>query len=83
MWRLRPALRVGGRVIIVDGDRPTSDHGTPPALLECELKAVGYHQVEFQPAPEFGGYLAAFEASGKRPEPVAIKPCKLEAPQKS
>jgi ubiquinone/menaquinone biosynthesis C-methylase UbiE len=82
LWRMRPALRVGGRVIIVDGDRPTANHGTPPVLLECELKAVGYHQVEYHPMPQIGGYLAAFEASGKRPEPVAIKSCKLETPEK-
>ncbi len=75
LWRLRPALRVGGRVIIVDAKRPTSAHGTPPALLDCEMKAVGYRRVDFQDMPKIGGYLAAFEASGKRPEPSSIKPC--------
>ncbi|MEY2927520.1 MAG: hypothetical protein RL367_1997, partial [Pseudomonadota bacterium] len=79
LWRMRPSLRVGGRVIIVDGDRPTADHGTPPDLLECELRAVGFHRVENHPMPQIGGYLAVFEASGNRPEPAAIKPCKLAA----
>ena len=74
MWRMRPALRVGGRVIIVEGDRPTEKHGTPPALLACELQATGYHQIERHPLPQIGGYLTIFEASGKRPQPAAIKP---------
>ena len=33
LWRLRPALRAGGQVIVVDGDRPIADHGTPFRLL--------------------------------------------------
>ena len=78
LWRLRPALRVGGRVIIVDAKRPTSSHGTPPALLDCEMKAVGYRRVDFQDMPKIGGYLAAFEASGKRPEPGRIRPCRQD-----
>ena len=38
-YNLAPALCPGGRVGIVDVDRPTSEHGTPPALLKCELAA--------------------------------------------
>ena len=76
LWRLRPALRPGGRVIIVDADRKTQDHGTPPRLLECELAAVGYKKVDQQPLPQTNIYFAAFELSGDRPEPGAIKPCK-------
>lgn len=75
MWRMRPALRVGGRVIIVDGDRPTHQHGTPPALLRCELEAIGYRQIELHALANAGGYLAVFEASGNRPQPSRIKPC--------
>ncbi len=76
LWHLRPATKAGGRVIVVDADRPTNQHGTPPALLKCEFAAVGYRQVDFQPMPSAGGYLAAFEPSGERPEPAAIKACK-------
>lgn len=83
LWRMRPALRVGGRVVIVEGDRATQYHGTPPALLECELQATGYHQIEIHPMPQISGYLAMFEASGGRPEPAAIKPCKPSAAKKS
>lgn len=76
LWHLRPATKGGGRVIVVDADRPTNQHGTPPALLKCEFAAVGYRQVDFQPMPSAGGYLAAFEPNGDRPEPGAIKACK-------
>jgi SAM-dependent methyltransferase len=76
LWRLRPSLRVGGRVIIVDNDRPTSAHGTPPSLLTCELAALGYAQVEKHPMPQPGIFLAVFEAKGPRPSPGAIQTCK-------
>lgn len=75
LWRLRPALRVGGRVIVVDANRATANHGTPPKLLDCEMRAVGYRRVDFHDMPKVGGYLAAYEASGKRPEPKDIKAC--------
>ena len=77
LWHLRPAARAGGRVIVVDANRPTNQHGTPPALLKCEFAAVGYKQVDFQMMPSAGGYLAAFEPSGARPEPGAIRACEL------
>ena len=47
IWRLRPALKKGGQVIVVDVDRPTNRHGIPPKLLFCEFEAVGYKLVEF------------------------------------
>lgn len=75
LWRLRPALRPGGQVIVVDVDRATDQHGIPPALLFCEFQAVGFRLVEFVRKPELKGYYAQFEASGERPAPAAIKPC--------
>lgn len=75
LWRLRPALRAGGQVIVVDADRPTDQHGIPPELLFCEFQAVGFRLVEFVRKPELKGYYAQFEASGDRPDPAAIKPC--------
>ena len=76
LWRLRPALKAGGRVIVVDADRPTDAHGTPPRLLACEFAALGYALVDQVEMPAAGGYLAAFEARGPPPEPRAIKGCK-------
>lgn len=75
LWHLRPALREHGQVIVVDVDRSTDQHGMPPALLFCELGAVGFRLVEFVRKPELKGYYAQFEAVGARPEPQQIKPC--------
>ena len=75
LWRLRPALRNGGQIVVVDVDRPTDRHGMPPSLLFCEFQAVGFRLVEFVRRPELNGYYAQFEAVGPRPEPGAIKPC--------
>ena len=80
LWRLRPALRAGGRVIVVDVDRPTDEHGTPPALLFCEFGAVGFRLTQFIRKPELQGYYAQFEAAGDRPAPALIKPCRQAAP---
>lgn len=76
LWRLRPALAPGGQVVVVDADRPTENHGTPPDLLKCEFAAVGYAQVSMRPMPSAGGYIAIFEARGERPEPATIKACR-------
>ncbi len=79
LWRLRPALSKGGQVIVVDQDRATDQHGIPPALLFCEMGAVGFRLVQFVRKPELTGYYAQFEAIGGRPAPSEIKPCKLGA----
>jgi SAM-dependent methyltransferase len=75
LWRMRPALKPDGTVVVVDADRPTQYHGTPPALLTCEFNAVGYKLVSLQDTPAAGGYIAIFRVQGPRPEPAAIKPC--------
>lgn len=76
LWRMRPSLGVRGRVVVVDAERPTRNHGTPIALLSCEFAAVGYKLVENTPLPAVDGYIAQFEATGQRPQPEMIKPCK-------
>lgn len=78
LWNMRPSLKPDGLVIVVDANRETQNHGTPPGLLDCEMRAVGYVRAEFQPMPSAGGYLAAYRAHGERPEPAAIKPCRLQ-----
>ncbi|HLV08029.1 MAG TPA: methyltransferase domain-containing protein [Croceibacterium sp.] len=78
LWRLRPALREGGQVIVVDIDRPTDQHGIPPELLFCEFNALGYRLVEFVRKPELAGYYAQFVVAGPRPEPRDIVPCRQQ-----
>ncbi len=76
---LLPALRPGARVAILDANRPTLQHGTPPALLECELRAVGYRQVAFHPLEAGAVYLAVFTPPAQPPAPASIVPCRSEA----
>ena len=76
LWRLWPALRKGGQVVVVDVDRPTDQHGIAPLLLACEFKAAGFRLVAFRDAPELAGYYAQFEAAANRPQPGQIKPCR-------
>lgn len=80
LWRLRPSLKPDGLVVVVDADRPTQAHGTPPALLRCEFAAVGYRQADMRDMPSAGGYLATFRAVGPRPEPKQIRACRLSPP---
>ena len=79
LWRLRPALREGGQVIVVDIDRPSDRHGIDPKILFCEFDSVGYHLVAFERRPELAGYYAQFELAGERPAPDAITPCEAPA----
>jgi FkbM family methyltransferase len=76
LWRLYPALRLGGEVIVVDADRPVAEHGTPIRLLTCEFEAVGYKLVAYTEKPEAGGYFARFAPKAPRPAPGEIDRCK-------
>jgi SAM-dependent methyltransferase len=76
LYRLRPSLAPRARVAIVDLDKPTQDHGTPPALLRCELAAVGYREVDFLWLAPADGYLAVFVPPDVLPQAAAIRPCK-------
>jgi len=58
---LIPALRPGARIAILDMDRRTDQHGTPPALLRCEMALVGYRQESFHDL-DVDGYVAIFSA---------------------
>lgn len=75
LWRLAPALAKGGRVIVVDRDRPANQHGIPPKLLFCEFEAVGFRLTGYSDQLDVGGYFAQFEATGKRLKPSEIKAC--------
>jgi SAM-dependent methyltransferase len=77
LHNLAPALKPGGRLAIVELDRPTRDHGTPRALLRCELAAAGYEQLSVAKLKGNIGYMAVFSppGEGQRPAPQSIKPC--------
>jgi ubiquinone/menaquinone biosynthesis C-methylase UbiE len=76
LYRLHAALAPGSRVAIVDNDRPTRDHGTPPGRLRCELDALGYRQIDFVSLAPADGYLAVFASPDVLPVPDAIRPCR-------
>ena len=76
LYRLRPALAHGARVAIIDLDQSTRDHGTPLAVLRCELAAVGYREVDFVVLAPADGYVAVFEPPARLPAPEAIRPCR-------
>lgn len=63
-----------GLVAVIDADRSTARHGTPPELLKCELAAAGFRQIAFHRL-ENSSYLAVFEPT-ERPDPAMIRPCK-------
>ena len=75
LWRMWPALREEGQIVVVDVDRPTDRHGIDPLLLSCEFKQVGFELVTFKDSPELAGYYAQFKAAAKRPAPHEIEPC--------
>jgi SAM-dependent methyltransferase len=74
LYNLAPALKPGARIGIVDLERPTEQHGTPIALLRCELTAVGYREIATHQLAGDSGYLAVFsppaEASRKLPHDI-------------
>lgn len=71
--RLRRSLKPGGRIVVVDLDRPSQEHGMPKALLACEVKAVGYELVTMADITQ--GYAAVFRP-GVRPDPASVKACR-------
>lgn len=71
--RLRRSLKPGGRIVIVDLDRPSEYHGMPKALLTCEVKAMGYELVGITDIAQ--GYAAVFRP-GLRPQPASVRACR-------
>lgn len=73
LWNLATSMKPGGRLVILDLDRPTFGHGTPPSLLHCELRRVGYQRLSFTvTGPE--EYVAIYTApnAGARKSPAEI-----------
>jgi SAM-dependent methyltransferase len=77
LWHLHDDLKRGGSIIVVDADRPTDRHGTPPRLLVCEFNAIGYELKRFERLPDTESYFASFEPRGPKPAPEDIPPCDL------
>ena len=77
LWRLYPALKQAGQVIVVDLNRPTEQHGTPLPLLRCEFEAIGFRFVGMEPRTAAGGYLARFAPGTRRTPPDEITPCRM------
>ena len=76
LWHLRDSLKPDATIAIADADRITSQHGTPPALLKCELEAVGFAEVAEERLEDGKSYVAVFRQAGPRPEPQDIVPCR-------
>lgn len=78
LYNLAPAMKPRGLIGVEELDRPTAAHGTPPTLLVCEFKAVGYTKVSMAKLPGALGYFTVFKAPdlAHRPAPGAIKPCR-------
>jgi hypothetical protein len=78
LYNLVPALKAGARVGIIDAFGPTSEHGTPPRLLRCELAAVGYREISIDRLPGSQAYLAIFAppSVASRTRPEAVVACK-------
>ncbi len=81
LHNLGVSMKPGGIIGILDADRQTWQHGTPPALLRCELAAVGYRELSFTTLSGGLGYLAIFEAPGDeaKKKPQDVKACPLDA----
>ena len=77
LWHLHADLKPGsGKIVVVDADRPTDQHGTPLPLLLCEFGALGYRLEHFDRLDQ-SSYFAQFSPGRPRPAPKEIKQCKL------
>jgi len=78
LYNLVAALKLDARVGIVDAYGPTSEHGTPPNLLRCELAVVGYREISLDRLTGSDAYLAIFAppSVASRTLPEAMVACK-------
>ena len=75
LWHIRDDVKPGGRVVVVDADRGTDRHGTPPRLLICEFASLGFELTRFERLADTESYFAQFEPRQKRPQPNEIPVC--------
>ena len=78
LYNLVPAFKPGAHVGIVDAYAPTSEHGTPPNLLRCELAGVGYREISLNRLTGTDAYLAIFlpPTVTSRTRPETMVACK-------
>ena len=72
LWHLSAAMKAGGTVAILDQDGPTDRHGTPPALLTCELGALGFVAGRRETLGD-GMYVALFTAPAAPLAPSTVR----------
>ena len=72
LWNLSRALKASGTLAIVDQDGPTDQHGTPPALLRCELSVLGYEQKQ-KAVLDDGAYVILFRAPREPLAPADVR----------
>ncbi len=75
LWHMREGVRPDGLVIVVESDRPVSQHGLAPAEVRCEFAAVGMDLVKFKVLSSREDYLMAFRLARPRPAPDQIQAC--------
>ncbi len=76
LWNLAPSVRAGGKVVVLDVERPIRNHGMPPEVMRCEFEAVGYRRVALHQLQGEVGYMAVFEPPAELPEPSQIRSCR-------
>lgn len=76
LWNLAPSIRQQGRVVVIDQDRPIVNHGTPPAVMQCEFEAVGYRRTGYQVLEGGVGYAMVFAPPERLPPPGQIRSCR-------
>lgn len=61
---LKPALKPGARVGIIDRNGNGADHGLKQSIVEAEMRAAGFHEVEHYDFTKADGqdYFLVFEA---------------------
>ncbi|MEO7714263.1 MAG: class I SAM-dependent methyltransferase [Gemmatimonadaceae bacterium] len=72
LWHLSAAMKPGGTVAILDQDGPTDRHGTPPALLTCELGAFGFTETSRTTLGD-GAYVALFSVPTEPVAPARVR----------
>lgn len=72
LWNLSRSLKPAGTLVVLDQDGPTDRHGTPPALLRCELGVLGFEQTR-RTTLDDGAYVVVFRAPVEVVSPATVR----------